>query len=707
MARTLCIMAVGTSLHSNTGGTPRASRGDVESLNNEVDQPPLGDLAGDERPCQHWRIGNCAAALVQLDPEEEVGYRPGDPARGTDRLPQELSYLWLAWVKHLCPEGGDTVDVALLASDDSRRDGLLCAAVLKRYLDDLKARNLGQQWEWPAIDRLHEVTLHRIEGLTPEDRGRFEDVGVPNLINQIQKLASGCHRYDRIVLNLTGGFKGAIPFVTIAGLFLPKVESHYLFESTRDVIVLPQYPVGLDYGLWQRQANLIRAACSQPERYRKALDERTRGVVDAEGGALTPFGGVLEREFERVRKRAPFQHVSESVIERLVICPGYRDRLNKVIDAGPLIWQADKAPMAAEHATRHHQHLLDFAEVALLPLKEERLLTDPEMFCLLAALLLHDCGHSLDAVMVNGWTLSLFPREVREYHNYLTWTRLRVAERAAEVNWDADGPLSDVVRDLCLYHRKGMGWCGKPSKWADHPLAKLAGWPDGPDFSKHEQGVDFWTLVVLLRLLDSCDNQTRRVGKALDINLTLKVFERDAEAWRGRAALLLPVTAEEVDGAPGWPRLRECLAPWASGRPRAVNPCDRCFREARGQLAALTLTDAPHRDAVIALEALRAYDEWAMRHNQRPHFDRHSFVREVQLLRDWSRPGVHYQVTLTRDAEADPEDEVGTRKTIEEDMVAEVTDEAGQHAAARFGGFSVVWQWADPCEFGRWPPPTE
>lgn len=687
MSERLYLLICGTSLASNTGSDGQSRNDDaVAALNQQFEQ----DRAKWAEP----EVERTVQLLRQLAPAAEVGLRPpgaGNSAR--DRLPQELSYLWLELKR--VSEAGESMPemhIHLLASDDEPRLGMHCAQAIQRYLE---AERGACPARWPAaLKRVKCIECHPIKGLTATDKERFQNEGVPHLIEKIHKLAPPHHRYERVVINLTGGFKGAVPFSTVAGLFIPNVEFHYLFESTPHIITLPQFPVGLDFGLWQRQANLLHAAERRPPAYRPRLDPRMR-VVIGENGAMTPFGKVLKDEYEALRGQDPFQYATQAVIEDLLPGDGaqnYRERLGRIVDVGPQIWQADKAPMSVDHASRHHHALIDFAQVALRPLLERKVLTDKEVFCLLAALLLHDCGHNLDYVR----DVSLFPQEVRNYHHYLAWERLGDAKLASEVAWDPKADLSETVRYLALYHRKGMGGFDQGCKYATDAMAKALGWPAClPECVAGEHpDVDFLKLVVLLRLIDSCDNQTRRVGPPSSTDKVLDVLARDGEAWRKRAQRLLPDTPADLSGS-GWATLQGQLQVWAQDGSDAVSP--DLFRAVRAKLATGT-----EPGAAVALEAMRAYDEWAMRHGQKPHVLKHQMVREVRLLPTLDNNVLTYDVVLEEDKElpCDGSERAAAKEAAGEEMKAEVTSEAAKYLDERLDlRVHIRWQWDDEKPF--------
>lgn len=93
-----------------------------------------------------------------------------------------------------------------------------------------------------------EPELHKVSGLQVKDPERFSLEGIQNLFEQLDslhKLAQGDETTE-IVLNVTGGFKSTVPYITLYGMlnYLPIV---YIFESSEALITLPPMPLGFDW----------------------------------------------------------------------------------------------------------------------------------------------------------------------------------------------------------------------------------------------------------------------------------------------------------------------------------------------------------------------------------------------------------------------------------------------------------------------------
>jgi hypothetical protein len=671
------ILTVGTSLTANTGGKGRERCASIKHLNEacvDATDALTCDGAVDDQAC--GLRGELADWLSPGTVEAELRHRTEPEPGKSDRLPQELSYLAIvardadgATKEGTadCNEKQPLGEVALLASDTL--EGKLCAEVIRLVLAD---SNRGYPWcRFKLIDC---DPLRVVRGLTTAPVAKahesFEKEGVPNLIAVLQELAAD--KWSCIDINFTGGFKGAIPFTTLAAPFLARqddrpdkpakhIELHYLFETTDRIIRLPVYPVGIDFPLWHREANLLRAAEVHPA-YRKALDDRMSSVVSLPRG----IPQVLNQQYESQMAHDPLQYYSERVVCQFLQPGDLRNRLLDLVRAiGLSIWTGDKLPMAADHAAKHHHNLLELAQLFLTPIMDEGdaagrpFLTQEERFVLLAALLLHDSGHSIDALPVagSGAMVPLFRSEVRDYHNGLSFHRLTTGHPDRDLRWDPDLPLARAVAWLCVYHRKRTQWDGG---WGADAVSKLkagANWIPYLDLKipppawkwEHEKidlfpngeppplGFDFLRLVALIRLIDGCDNQSRRVGAGDASRLSEEWIERDGRTWRARLdALLTLMPASSDTPADLLRQMADAMAAeaTASGSGAMQYPWKdwwERFWRLRIELGQKLASTGPSSKDVLWLEAARAFDECKIRGRQGAHFLKHRAVRWVRV----------------------------------------------------------------------------
>lgn len=89
-----------------------------------------------------------------------------------------------------------------------------------------------------------------IKGLLVTEKQSFEEEGLGHLFHYLTEINTGDKTYeDVVVLNISGGYKGAIPYLTIFGqVYNP--ELFYMFEGSQDLIEIPRLPVDYDFTLF-------------------------------------------------------------------------------------------------------------------------------------------------------------------------------------------------------------------------------------------------------------------------------------------------------------------------------------------------------------------------------------------------------------------------------------------------------------------------
>jgi hypothetical protein len=724
MSERLLILTVGTSLIKNTGGEGRSGDPEVTELNR-----------ASSKPYEVKVLNALLPFLTEQRVQDELSLRwPGgtDPKK-IDRLPQELSYL-AELTQDPRYRDGPPLTVALIASQSY--EGTLCANVICQVLKDKHHR------PWNRYKLLSERPVRPIEGLRVEGEAGeettdteniadvFRTVGIPKLLSALQELCQG--GWEEVILNFTGGFKGAIPFGTIAAAFLPceTVILHYLFHNSRTVIKLPSYPIGLNFPLWHREANLLQAYQRKPDIYAPELDARMQAVASDLAKATTSdsatLAHVMQAHYNQQLGTDPLQTYSERVILRFLGDESLRDRLLTLVrNIGPLIWLGDKLPMAADHARLHHHDLLEIAEVLLIPIADQpvdregedpRFLNEAERFVLLAAVLLHDCGHTLDALPLTGRPdvlVPLFRTEIRELHHFLAYHRLTSHPLAAVLQWDPELPLAKAVAWLCVYHRKRTGWSNAMEPIAGHnycPYIEMLA-PPPMTLSREELAIPegttvcFPKLVALLRLIDGCDNQGRRVGAGCYRKMTEDVFDQDAATWKHRLHALVPLALQagvtEPDTiapllAPAWRFLHETNA-WLTGSAPAEPKLNAEFWQIRRTFgsAIAAMANPLSREQVcmsLWLEVARAYDEYTVRHNQYIHFIKHEVVERVTILPEDFDTCWSFQVHLLV-----PEKVSGDNALVNTTDGQPLLDslDTGKQFAAQMDGCSSVRKWVE------------
>lgn len=132
--------------------------------------------------------------------------------------------------------GADDRDIVTLLVTDTDR-GRTCAAELAKVISE----SFGCK-----------ATCTDIEGLQVGNAERFRRIGISRLYDAMTDLRRR-HPMET-VLNVTGGFKSVVPYMTLYGM-LNGLTVAYLFERSDQLIYLPPAPLGVDF---HRAASLER-----------------------------------------------------------------------------------------------------------------------------------------------------------------------------------------------------------------------------------------------------------------------------------------------------------------------------------------------------------------------------------------------------------------------------------------------------------------
>ncbi len=114
-------------------------------------------------------------------------------------------------------------------------------------------------WE-KQLNRVNEVIAEPyIEGLQVENEQNFIQKGMKFLIEKIDDFVKSYPM--NLVLNITGGYKATIPYITIMGQIY-NVPLYYTFEESEEIstqpIRIPQTPIDINMGLFEKYSHLFK-----------------------------------------------------------------------------------------------------------------------------------------------------------------------------------------------------------------------------------------------------------------------------------------------------------------------------------------------------------------------------------------------------------------------------------------------------------------
>jgi len=398
------------------------------------------------------------------------------------------------------------------------------------------------------------VEIKIIEGLQVKKGREFASRGIKNLFTFVSnKIEEEGAFYDEVIFNITGGYKGTIPYLTLFGMLYQEREIKgkkikplikYLYEESDDIITLPNFPIAFDLPTWRDYRGLIKTMelleKKQAETLKKVLPLHISGLFDPQDSRyrLNPFGEELKNRYSEEKiSLTPFgrgylllDRIKDGVL---------RAYLKGCINEWQHIWIGDKIPEMVEHQRGHTQRVLELAAEMLYPILEDEnrktFQNDVELAPLIGAIWLHDLGNSGERFKLNDqeYIIKGFPSLVRDFHNLITATILKEENQKifppeVEVKVGDEKIQKSVVENIetiignikiiSKYHRK----------WT--PLTQDKVNEKGKYCIKLKKAIEdnkLQFLTALYRVLDACDTQIERTVDDAYIDTRKMVVNRE------------------------------------------------------------------------------------------------------------------------------------------------------------------------------------
>lgn len=96
----------------------------------------------------------------------------------------------------------------------------------------------------------NDLKCYLIDDLQVKDRTEFSRGGMPNIIKKFYSISNGF--WDDLIINITGGFKATIPYLTILGQ-INRCPIYYIFEATDVLIRIPHIPLDVNWRIFEEE----------------------------------------------------------------------------------------------------------------------------------------------------------------------------------------------------------------------------------------------------------------------------------------------------------------------------------------------------------------------------------------------------------------------------------------------------------------------
>jgi putative CRISPR-associated protein (TIGR02619 family) len=431
------------------------------------------------------------------------------------------------------------------------------------------------------------VDVEVVEGLVDAKKIDFGKVGLPSFLDVLYRyVKEGEQDHYKVVLNATAGYKALVSPMTIVGLILG-LEIIYLFEEGEQLVTIPPLPLHVNLPAWSQIESVVELLAGKTDykgnRIYEDVKDRIEAILIARDGKLkaSALVGVFRDYADKERGKPELITRTENSPLLNLLTDEQKRVFERITKIGHLIWKGDRVPEMADHALRHHSDIFHLAERFFLPIfyYKKDFLQPHELFALLCALYLHDCGHVIGGIKkTDGNFLHLLPTEIRDHHHVLGYLRLKHPEERSYLGHLIYDHLGDTkegdsnkrkkwgnawdnylhaVATLGLYHRKKMRLevVGNYEFFKDYPISVDKDFPClrgrlksspitvfGTEIGKERAAL----LVALLRIIDSLDEQVSRTGDINDIRFHLAQLEAEAEVQKRQAETLKLALDETV-----------------------------------------------------------------------------------------------------------------------------------------------------------------
>lgn len=179
----------------------------------------------------------------------------------------------------------DDVEVRLLATD----------TVLSRLAAEMiKTQTIPHPVGGKTVSLKFDPAKDVIEGFRVDNAEVFETDGLQNFIRRFVCLTK---LHSVLILNITGGYKGLIPYLTMIGQIY-EVPVKYKFEESDSLIRIPQLPINFDWELAVEYGDQVSGDLKKLDADKKQyLIEKK--ILDC-NDKLTPLGRILKIYAETV-----------------------------------------------------------------------------------------------------------------------------------------------------------------------------------------------------------------------------------------------------------------------------------------------------------------------------------------------------------------------------------------------------------------------
>jgi CRISPR/Cas system-associated protein Csm6 len=236
------------------------------------------------------------------------------------RVKQVISKLWIAKEKScaelqtlykIAEETEEELEVYLLATDTVL--SVLACELIKDWLN--------------INSKIIVLEIKIIGGLQVDNSEIFKNEGLKNLVKVISDLNTG-----NTALNISGGYKAIIPFLTLIGQ-IEQIPLHYMYEDSNSIITIGKMPFSFDWTLIEKNISyLFDTSLINSQRIEKELIDW--GLIDIDK-KLTTLGNLAKAYLEN--ENVPYQATTFGYFIEYKLYEYYSKNENKYLNYDKVI----------------------------------------------------------------------------------------------------------------------------------------------------------------------------------------------------------------------------------------------------------------------------------------------------------------------------------------------------------------------------------
>ncbi len=505
---------------------------------------------------------------------------------------------------------------------------LSCAIFIKDLLLDIN-------FAAPLIGGIPQIDIKDPIEINFDNQGRFaSQVGA--LVAQISDVSElytdkGC---SRIVVCISAGYKALIPYISVLG-FINGLEIIYAHLTSTSVVAINSVPLSWDmrtldeHRIWFVNDDIPSAIYygfpAMYSSYRAYYDETP---VEKDGELFfqkSAFGKLISQAY-KLNRQSRFGW-GQSILSYF---PSedkqLKEDIKKLITGRwQHLWIGDQIPETVEHNRGHSCRLIELTR-ELMSLTN-LFFSGPELYCLIAAIWLHDVGHTaIKTELIKSadgyyFPLHLFPSLVRELHHILSCDYI-LSENELKPD------MINAISTICKFHRSKMPLSGNKENYIHEPFNIEVEPLQNYYESQQELSLErVKLLTAILRFLDGCDVQADRVIDNDYMQARQKRTNTEIDVYTNRLQMLINGLQDK--------KKKEEMSSMMSCLQVFLDNWNEDFKRQRKDLRAKIQEEAYHSFTSKAnpcfLEILGLMDSILFKREQEEHFKKHVSIECVYL----------------------------------------------------------------------------